>query len=144
MSAVKFSTIRSRFAAAVEALPGFSESRNPFDPTIRAPQSVAHLRFWVGVANANAMPNRQRSPGQVVNTDLVVKFAYRLRPKDQVTDYDLSMDKAETVIQTLTTRAAPLYTNTEITFVRFFHDLTSSGEYVIISLEFQAIHTITL
>ena len=119
-----------------------SEGRNPYDPNLRAPQSVAHLRFWVGLGTVAALTDRQRGTTQLCGTRVDVKFAYRLRPKDQIVDIDLAHDQAELLIRTLGARGAPLYTSTEIRFQALSHEITDSGEFAIMSLEFFAQHLI--
>ena len=146
MAAVSLSTIRSRFAAAVTGIAGMTESRNPFEDVIRAPQSVAQTRFWIGITGAVASDaGPQMSPAGVqMETTVAVKFAYRLRPKDQVTDYGAALDQAETVIRTCTNRGAPLYTDLQIRFSGLSTDITASGEYIIPTAEFSVLHYISL
>ena len=146
MATVSLSAIRSRFATKIATLAGFTQSRNPYDPALRAPQSVAHLRFWVGITEGSARPDDTQRAGQGIfmDTTVAVKFAYRLRPKDQVIDLDAAMDKAEILIQALTTRAAPLYTNLHIRFRGITPEITTPGEFAIMHLEFSALHFITL
>ena len=79
-----------------------------------------------------------------METSVEVRFTYRLRPKDQVTDYDGSMDQAELVIKKIMDRGAPLYTNIHIRYDRMVHNVTDSGEYIITSLEFGVLHHLPL
>ena len=79
-----------------------------------------------------------------MDTSVAVKFAYRLRPKDQIIDLDAALDKGQLVIEALTTRAAPLYTDLHIRFKSITPDITSPGEFAIIHCEFSALHLITL
>ena len=76
MAAVSFSTIRSRFATQVATLAGFSQSRNPLDPQIRIPDTLAHLRFAVGIGGAVARDDsRQRAGvGAFMETTVEVRF----------------------------------------------------------------------
>ena len=110
MATVALSAVRQRFATKLLTLTGFTQSRNPYDNALRAPQTVAHLRFWVGITEAVGRPDdRQRaSTGILMDTSVAVKFAYRLRPKDQIIDLDAALDKGQLVIEALTPRAAPL------------------------------------
>lgn len=146
MSAVSLSAIRQRFSAAVKTIPGFTESRNPLDPQIRQPDTLSNLRFAVGIGGSVAREDsRQLSPvGAFMETSVEVRFTYRLRPKDQVTDYDGSMDQAELIIKKILDRGAPLYTNIHIRLDRMIHNVTDSGEYIITSLEFAVLHHLPL
>lgn len=146
MSTVTLSAVRTRFATAVATITGMTESRNPFEDVIRAPQSVAQKRFWIGITGAIASDDGRQnvSVGVQMDTTVSVKFAYRLRPKDQVVDYGEAMDQAELVIQKLTARGAPLSTDLQIRFSQLTTDITTSGEYIIPTLEFSVIHFLPL
>ena len=145
MAAVSFSTIRSRFATQVATLAGFTISRNPFDDFNRNPNTVAHKRTSIGVSMVARSDQRESTAvGVLCESVVVIKFPYRLRPKDQVLDYDNSMDTVESVIRTCTVRAAPLHTNLQIFFNAASHDITDSGEYIINTLNFTVLHTISL
>jgi hypothetical protein len=123
-----------------------TESRNPFEDVIRAPQSVAQKRYWIGITGAIASDDGRQnvSVGVQMDTTVSVKFAYRLRPKDQVVDYGEAMDQAELVIKKLTARGAPLSTDLQIRFSQLTTDITTSGEYIIPTLEFSVIHFLPL
>ena len=145
MSAVSFSTIRSRFASKVATLSGFSLSLNPFDDFNRNPNTVAHKRASVGVSMVARSDQRESTAvGILCESVVVVKYPYRLRPNDQILDYDSSMDSVEDVIKACTVRAAPLHTNLQIFFNSASHDITDAGEYIINTLNFTVIHTIAL
>jgi hypothetical protein len=146
MSTVTLSAVRTRFATAVATITGMTESRNPFEDVIRAPQSVAQKRYWIGITGAIASDDGRQnvSVGVQMDTTVSVKFAYRLRPKDQVVDYGEAMDQAELVIKKLTARGAPLSTDLQIRFSQLTTDITTSGEYIIPTLEFSVIHFLPL
>lgn len=147
MSAVSLSTIRSRFATVVDALTGFSESRNPWGgASLRQPQSVAQLRFSVGISSTMASDESRQiaSVGVPTLTNVVVMFNYRLRPKDQITDYDAALNEAETVMRALTVRASPLHDNLQIRFDSMTPRISSSGEYMELSLSFLVLHELSL
>ena len=146
MASVSFSAIRSRFATAVDAISGFSASRNPADSHYRVPQSVAHLRFWIVLGSSEGLPEDRQNmpPGVISETGVAVRFAYRLRPKDQITDYDLALDTIETVIETIDTRGAPLHTDLQIRYERMGIELVPSGEFVICTVFFNVLHVISL
>lgn len=146
MSGVQFSTIRQRFATAVSSLDGFHELRNPYDGYGRSPNTVANLGFAVGIRNVTTRDDdRQRqSVGVMCETEMFVRFIFRIRPKDQLTSLDEGFDKVETVIRTLTNRSTPLHDNLQIRFTGFDNELSDSGEYAIYTLTFNILHYISL
>lgn len=146
MSAVSISTIRQRFATAVQSLDGFHELRNPFDGYGRSPNTVANLGFAVGVRNVSTRDDsRQRqSVGVMCETELFVRFIFRIRPKDQLTSLDEGFDNVETVVRTLTNRSTPLHDDLQIRFMGFDNELSDSGEYAIFTLSFNIIHYLSL
>ena len=143
---VAFSTIRTRFADKIKTISGFTESRNPYDDFNRNPNTVAQMRFSVGIGDIEAMEDQREnvSVGVLCNTTVQVKFPYRLRPKDQITDYGLALDKAQELIKGLTNRAAPLHTGLQIFFSSLSNEITDSGEYILQTLSFNVLHSISL
>ena len=79
-----------------------------------------------------------------METTVLIKWPFRIRPKDQVTDYDRSMDVAQDVITAIIPRAAPLHEDLQITMENFSQALTPSGEFLITILEISVIHSISL
>lgn len=146
MGFVDFSDIRSRFAQKMKSLSGFTESRNPFDDFNRFPNAIAQKRFAVGIGPIEALEEQRESSltGLICQTQVQIKYPYRLRPKDQLTDYDLSMDTAQEVIRGCTNRSPPLHTNLQIFFRQMEHEITDSGEYIITTLQFTVLHQISL
>ena len=145
MAVVSFADIRARFCTKIETLTGFTESRNPFDDFNRNPNTVAQKRFSVGIGEVEAIEEQRQSTstGIICNTTVLVKFPFRLRPKDQIQDYDNSMTTAQDIISAITTRAAPLHTNLQIFFDSMENDVTDAGEYIITTLTFNVLHQIT-
>jgi hypothetical protein len=74
-----------------------------------------------------------------------ITFAFRIRPLDQLTDIDLQMDMENTIITALLDRSnAVLYPNLHIKLISSTRLLTDSGEYVLSTLSFEALHFIPL
>jgi hypothetical protein len=89
------------------------------------------------------MEERQRrGVGVYVSSPVSVVFSYRLRPLDiYPTDYDLAMDTEETVIA----KVLESYSQNNQFTIRYngsTREVTDSQEYIIITLEFTALHTI--
>ena len=146
MSAVSLSTIRKRFAAAVTTLSGFDESRNPFDGYGRSPNTIAHKRFSVGVGTVTSREDdrQRRSDGIMTDTQMSVRFAFRIRPKDQIDSYDNALDAAEQVIEIITNRSTPLHDSLQIRFTGLDNELADSGEWCTLTLSFSVLHYIQL
>jgi len=147
MGAVSYSTIRQRFANQIATIPGFSEIRSPFDGLGRSPNSIAHQGFAVSIRGSNSREDdrQRRSIGVMMETDLSVRFAYRIRPKDQIESFDDGFDVAQTIIETLTNRSTPLHDSLTIRFVSIDNELANNkGEYVLFTLNFSILHFITL
>lgn len=146
MSAVSLSTIRKRFADAVTTLSGFDESRNPFDGYGRSPNTIAHKRFSVGVGTVTSREDdrQRRSDGIMTDTQMSVRFAFRIRPKDQIESYDNALDAAEQVIEIITNRSTPLHDSLQIRFTGLDNELADSGEWCTLTLSFSVLHYIQL
>lgn len=140
---IKFSQVRSEIAAKISSLPGFQETKHSPDYFGRTENTVAHKAFGVRLGTALAMEERQRrGVGVYVSSPVSVVFSYRLRPLDiYPTDYDLAMDTEETVIA----KVLESYSQNNQFTIRYngsTREVTDSQEYIIITLEFTALHTI--
>jgi hypothetical protein len=143
---VSLSTIRQRFATQLSTLSGFDESRNPYDGYGRSPNTVAHQRFMVGIQSVTSRDDdRQRHGIGVMSSTIVgVKYAYRIRPKDQLISFDDGLDSAQIVINAITDRSLPLHDNLQIRFGGMDNELSDSGEWMSITLTFEVLHYLYL
>jgi hypothetical protein len=141
--ALSFSAVRGEIASKVDALSGFKESRQSPDYFGRTQDTIAHKGFSVQVQSSTAMEERQRrAVGEYVQTSIRLIFAYRLRPLDiYPTDYDNAMDAEETVINAVL-QAYAANNRFTIRYLGSLREVTESQEYIIITTEFQALHTI--
>jgi len=146
MSAVSLQTIRQRFATAITDLTGFDESRNPYDGYGRSPNTVAHKRFSVGVGSVSSRDDdrQRRLQGIMSETEILVRFAFRIRPKDQIDSYDDALQSAQQVIEKITNRSTPLHDNLQIRFRGLDNELSDSGEWCTITISFTVLHYIQL
>jgi len=146
MSAVSLQTIRQRFANAITDLTGFDESRNPYDGYGRSPNTVAHKRFSVGVGSVSSRDDdrQRRLQGIMLETEILVRFAFRIRPKDQIDSYDDALQSAQQVIEKITNRSTPLHDNLQIRFRGLDNELSDSGEWCTITILFTVLHYIQL
>ena len=140
---LSFANVRSGIAAKVDALTGFKETIQTPDYFARTQDSIAHKAFSVGMVSATGVDERQRrAVGVYVNSQIRITFAYRLRPLDiYPTDYDLALDSEQLVINAALEAYA---TNNKFT-LRYngsSRQVTDSQEYIIITIELTALHTI--
>lgn len=136
-------SIRSQISDKISSLSGFKESKQSPDYFGRTQDTIAHLGFTIQVNSSTASTDRQRrSVGVYLNTQFRVIFAYRLRPLDVYpTDYDLALSKEETVINKI---LEAYTTNNKFTmnYSGSSRIVTDSQEYIIITIDFIANHTI--
>ena len=146
MSVVSLSTIRARFATQINSLTGFDESRNPFDGYGRSPNTIAHKRFAVGIGSVvSREDDRQRKAAGVMSeSQALVRYAFRIKPKDQIDSYDDALDSAQEVIKTITNRSSPLHDNLQIRWTGLDNELSDSGEWCTITITFSILHYINL
>ena len=87
---------------------------------------------------------QRRGIGVMTNTEILVRYAYRIRPKDQIESYDDGLDSAQAVINTITNRSNPLHDNLQIRFGGLDNELADSGEWMSITLSFDVLHYLYL
>ena len=139
---LSLSTLRQGISSKIQELSGFKLSKHSPDSFGRTENTVAHLAFSVGLNSSTATEERQRrSVGVYINTPVKVIFAYRLRPLDVYpTDYDLALDTEQQVIQ----KVLESYNSQEFTirYIGSSRQVTDSQEYIIITIDFETLHTI--
>ena len=146
MSAVSLSTIRQRFATQVGTIDGFSEGRNPYDGYGRSPNTIAHKRYSVGIRGVSSRDDdrQRRAVGVMSETEVFIRYAFRIRPKDQLDSYDDALDSAQVVIKEITNRSTPLHDDLQIRFTGMDNELADSGEWCTINLTFNVLHYLYL
>jgi hypothetical protein len=109
----------------------------------RSQNTLAHLGFAVDIANSNASDERQRrAVGALIESNIRVKIAYRIRPHDIVVDYGNALDKEQEVIAALMN---PNYgKGIELRLVSVLRNSPDSQEYLISEILFSCIHTISI
>lgn len=101
MAAVPASTVRSRIAAALEALTGWRESRWAPGLFGRDPQTVMHLSFAVAMRGMGT-PEAQRqrlNAGAFILSAVEIPWAHKLRGDSQVADYASALDQEAAAIR---------------------------------------------
>ena len=143
---VSLATIRQRFSTMIDSLDGFDESRNPFDGYGRSPNTIAHKRFSVGIRSVSSRDDdrQRRGVGVMSSTEVMIRYAFRIRPKDQIESFDDGLDSAQTVINAITKRSTPLHDELQIRFGGMDNELSDSGEWMSITLAFEVRHYLYL
>lgn len=142
---LKFSEIRSAIAQQVETISGFHLVKMLPDYFGRAQDTVAHKGFSVEIGNTNERSDerQRRSIGVYVESSVIVRFAYRLRPMDVYpTDYDNTLDAEEAVLLACLNSYQSIESEVQIRYNSSTRESTDSNEYMIVSLNFTVIHTI--
>ena len=128
---------RARVAAAVEALavPGpWRESRWSWDLFPADPSVYAHLSFAVGVpttrfaAAGESVRHKRGADGGLVESDLSVRWTYRMRADRQVGDYDAALGAEAALIVAL--GGVPL-TDMHLWIVEMRRELTGDGAWML-------------
>lgn len=143
--ALKFSQIRSAIATQIATVSGFSLVKMLPDYFGRAQESIAHKGYTVSVGTTQEMANerQRRSVGVYASTDVLVKFAYRLRPLDVYpTDYDLALDAEQDVLLACLNSYQTIEPEVQVRYNNSQRVSTQSNEYMLITLSFTVLHTI--
>lgn len=135
-----FAQVRSLIAAKVDALSGFNLVKMPPQYFGRVQNTLAHKGFTVDIRSSQDSGERQRRIGPMLQSIVMVSFAYRLRPKDMYpTDYDAALDAEGDVIRACLTSYS---TDIQVRYVRSTRVVQQSLEYAIHNIEFSVLHTL--
>ena len=137
--ASSFAQVRQAIKTKVETVAGFKLVPLPPSYFRRIQNTIAHKGFTVDMPTSNDEGERMRRGLTYVTSNARVIFAYRLRPKDIITDYDLCMDAEEDIINAVLGTVQDM----QIRYNRSTRDVPDSMEYMITTLEFTILHTIT-
>ena len=137
--ASSFAQVRQAIKTKVETVAGFKLVPLPPSYFRRIQNTIAHKGFTVDMPTSSDEGERMRRGLTYVTSTARVIFAYRLRPKDIITDYDLCMDAEEDIINAVLSTVQDI----QIRYNRSTRDVPDSMEYMITTLEFTILHTIT-
>ena len=143
--AISVKTIRQRVATAVDAVTSFSEAKHPMGVFGRDPASVLHKRFAVGCPRTTTVQSRQKpAEGALVRTDVLVSFAHRIKPKDQVTSYDDALDAEAEIVQAVMADSGTL-TELQLTYTgTTSRQVDPAGEWFLGEVAFTSLHLLAL
>lgn len=137
--ASSFAQVRQAIKTKVETVAGFKLVPLPPSYFRRIQNTIAHKGFTVDMPTSSDEGERMRRGLTYVTSTARVIFAFRLRPKDIITDYDLCMDAEEDIINAVLGTVQDM----QIRYNRSTRDVSDSMEYMITTLEFTILHTIT-
>jgi len=138
--------VRQRVAAALGALPEWTESRYTLDNFGADTRSISQHAFVVGAPSTELADAERRQvlpQGALVVTRLVVRFLHQVRADRQVGDADDGTDAEQLAIQTVL--AIP---RTDLHIVldaaMASREVAGDGTWMIHTLTFRAIHQFAL
>lgn len=93
MPAIPTAELRRRVTDRVKTIDGFTPTPTLFDPT-RAPATIAHRGFSVAIELTANTGHYRDQAGEVARaaSTVVVRFGWRLDPKDQLSSEDEACD----------------------------------------------------
>lgn len=144
MSGLKFSQIRAAIVTQIQNVSGMRLSKQLPDYFGRMQDTVAHKGFTVeiGISTQRTDERQRISVGVYVQTAVIVKVAYRLRPLDVYpTDYDLALDLEDELIHQILQSYQSIQA-IQIRFNQVSRQSTVSNEYILSTIEFTVYHTL--
>lgn len=138
-----FAQVRQAVQEKVETVSGFKLIPLPPSYFRRVQNTLAHKGFTIDINTSNDEGERQRRGITYVSSTVRVIYAYRLRPKDIMTDYDHSLDAEEDIINAILGSYSGIRAGMQVRYNRSTRDVPDSMEYIITTLEFTVLHTIS-
>ena len=146
MAAKTVRQLREDVTTRILTLSGWRESRVLPETFGRDADSIAHKAFVVHPVTTKDLRQYRGKPaeGTLVETDLEVRFSWRMVPKDMSTSYDDSLDGAQAVINNLMTYDANWPSSYKVQVLETSQAATDTGEWVIGVVSFRIVHTLPL
>ena len=145
MAHLTVQALRQRVEAAIVSVGTFNRSALVWDSFGRDPSSFGHRSFAVGVpAGIWTERGRQKpSVGALVNTTISVRFARKMRIKDQRASYDDALADEHTLIKTVVGISRADITG--LVYVDTLRrDVITDGEWYLGEMTFSAQHMLAL
>ena len=138
--------LREDVTTRVLTLTGWRESRVLPETFGRDADSIAHKAFVVHPVATKDLRQYRGKPaeGTLVETDLQIRFSWRIAPKDMSNSYDDSLDGAQAVIQLLMVYDATWPSSYKVQVLETSQAATDTGEWVIGVVSFRVVHTLPL
>jgi len=112
MTATSPSEIRGSIATTLEALSGWTESRWVYDFMAYDASTEIHQTFALGVGatNPTAPTGGRRKAVVEAETEILVRYLWRIRGDAAITDYDAALDAGDDLLVAIHANW-PLYTH---------------------------------
>lgn len=139
-----YNEIQAAIATQIGQLSGFKQAPTLPEYFGRLQNTLAHRGFVVGIPTTQQVPERQRrAVGAYVQSNIEVKFAFRLRPLDAYpTDYNNALVAERQLTNQVLASYATIKEGIQIRFENASRVTTDSNEYMIHTLSFVIFHTI--
>lgn len=142
------SAVRSAFAARLGSLSGWTESRFAADVFGRDADSIAHQGFAVGLGATDdrreAGYRGRPAEGLLTNTEIIVRFGYRLQPKAQTVSRDAAETAGQSLVNRLMAYDATWPLDLKVQLVQVSADVSPSGEWFLGTQTYNVVHTLPL
>jgi hypothetical protein len=146
MAAKTVRQLREDATTRIATLSGWKESRVAPDNFGRDADLSSGTWFVVHVAETQDLRAYRGKPaeGTLVESTLVVRYSWRLAPKDMAGTYDNALDGEQAVINKLMVYDATWPLSYKVQFVRVTRETNDVGEWVVGAVEFRVVHTLPL
>ena len=138
--------LREDVTTRIATLSGWKESRVAPDNFGRDADLSSGTWFVVHVAETQDLRAYRGKPaeGTLVESTLIVRYSWRLAPKDMSGTYDAALDGEQAVINKLMVYDATWPLSYKFQFVRVTRETNDVGEWVVGAVEFRVVHTLPL
>jgi hypothetical protein len=138
--------LREDVTTRIATLSGWKESRVAPDNFGRDADLSSGTWFVVHVAETQDLRAYRGKPaeGTLVESTLIVRYSWRLAPKDMAGTYDAALDGEQAVINKLMVYDATWPLSYKFQFVRVTRETNDVGEWVVGAVEFRVVHTLPL
>ena len=146
MAAKTVRQLREDVTTRIATLSGWKESRVAPDNFGRDADLSSGTWFVVHVSETQDLRAYRGKPaeGTLVESTLIVRYSWRLAPKDMAGSYDNALDGEQAVINKLMVYDATWPLSYKVQFVRVTRETSDVGEWVVGAVEFRAVHTLPL
>lgn len=138
--------LREDVTTRLLTLSGWKESRVSPDNFGRDADSLAHKCFAVHPIKTDDLRQYRGRPteGVLVETELEVKYSWRMAPKAMSDSYDDALDGEQSAINVLMVYDTNWPGSYKFQFVSSQREANDAGEWVIGVLTFRVVHTLPL
>lgn len=138
--------LREDVTARVATLPGWKQSLVAPDNFGRDAELSSGTWFVVHVTETQDLRAYRGKPaeGTLVESTLVVRYSWRLAPRDMSGSYDDALDGEQAVVNKLMVYDATWPGSYKVQFIRVTRETNDVGEWVVGAVEFRVVHTLPL